>query len=525
MPDLIIKNALILDGTGKAPYPADLKVKADRIQEIGTIKPGPKDQVIDAKGLALSPGFVDVHGHSDYHLLVVPGAESKILQGMTTEIGGNCGYSAAPIQGGIKKERAKFLKDELGVRLNFQELKEYFAELKRKKIGVNFGELVGYNTVRGNVIGYRRNAPDAKEMKKIQAQIEKALMEGAFGMSAGLIYAPGTFTTAEELIEALAPVNEADGIFSCHLRSEGDRLLEAIEEFIDIGKKARVKLELSHLKTGGPKNWSKLDRAFELIESAQKHGVRIKADRYPYTASFTSLSAVLPDWVFEGGEEEYRRRLKADKQRIKNELEQQYDADYWTRIALSQVFSGRAGEMEGKTVAALAQKKSVRPAEFMVELLEKEPVSPNAIFYSMSEENLDRIFLKDWVMLGSDSGARGFSGVLAKGKPHPRVFGAFPRFFAQFVREKKLFGLAEAVRKCAWMGCEHFGIRERGKIEKGFFADLVLFDPEKISDCADYENPFQAPLGIEMVLVNGEIAVKRGKLTGKMAGKIIRKEQ
>ncbi len=521
MPSLVFKNALMVDGSGQEPYPGDLKVSGDRIQGIGRIKPVPKDQVIDAHGLALCPGFVDAHGHSDYHLLALPSAKSKILQGMTTEIGGNCGYSAAPIFQEIKKEREKSLARDLELKINFQEVSEYFEELRRLKIGVNFALLAGYNTVRGNLLGYRRNPPDAKEMKQIQAQIEKALAQGCIGMSAGLIYAPGTFTTADELAEALAPVREAGGIFSCHIRSEGDMLLEAIEEFISVGKKAGVRLELSHLKTGGPKNWGKLDRAFELIENAQKDGVRIKADRYPYLASFTSLSAVLPDWVFEGGEDEYRRKLKEDRERIKTEMERQYQADYWTRIAISQVFSERAAGLEGKTVADLAIKEKVQPAELVVDLLSKESSSPNAIFYSMSEANLDRIYQKDWVMLGSDSGARGFTGVLAKGKPHPRVFGSFPRFFAEFVRGKKIFSLAEAVRKCSWMACEHFGIRDRGKLEKGFYADLVLFDPDKITDRSTFENPFQAPAGIEMVLVNGEIAVKRGKLTGKMAGKII----
>jgi N-acyl-D-amino-acid deacylase len=525
MSELIIKNALVVNGTGAEPFNADLRISFGRIRELGTLTPGPDCEVIDAQGLALCPGFVDVHGHSDYHLLSVPSGESKLLQGMTTEVGGNCGYSAAPIHGEILAERMKFLKDELKVEAKFHEVEEYFSALKTIGLGVNFALLVGYNTVRGNVIGYRRQGPDAKELKAIQAQIAKAMQAGCLGMSAGLIYAPGTFTTADELAEALAPVQEAGGIFTCHIRSEGDKLLEAIEEFILIGKKAKVRLELSHLKTGGPKNWGKLDRAFELIERAQKDGIEIMADRYPYTSSFTSLNAVLPDWVFEGGEPEYRRKLREEKLKIIAEMEQQYDPDYWERIMVSQCFSENGSDFEGKTVAELAKEKGIGPAAFVADFLEQEAVGPNAIFHSMSEANLERIFLKKWVMLGSDSGARGFTGVLAKGKPHPRVFGSFPRFFAKFMREKKMFGLAEAVKKCTSLGAEHFGIADRGKIAPGFYADLVLFDPEKISDQATFENPFQPPVGIEMVMVNGELAVSAGKLTGAPAGRVVRKKQ
>jgi len=523
MPSIIFKNALIVDGTGREPFISDLKVSGTRIKEIGRLTPGEDDLVIDAQGLALCPGFIDAHGHSDYHLLVVPSGESKILQGMTTEIGGNCGYSAGPVYGEVKKEREKFLKDELGINLNFQELKDYFAELEEKKLGINFVELVGYNTVRANVLGYRRSAPDKKEMKKIHAQIKNALEQGASGMSAGLIYAPGTYTDADELADALAPVAEAKGIFACHIRSEGDRLLEAIEEFISIGRRAKVRLELSHLKTGGPRNWHKLDRAFELIENAQKDGIEIKADRYPYTASFTSLNAVLPDWVFEGGEKEYRRRLKQEKERIKEDMEKQYEASYWDRIRVAECFGERRAEFEGKTISEMAFSEKRSAIEFVVDFLENEEVSPNAIFYSMSEDNMVRIFQKPWVMLGSDSGARGFTGVLAKGKPHPRVFGAFPRFFREFVLERKLLSLEEAVKRCTFLPAEWFRVIERGKIQEGFYADLVLFDPEKISDSASFENPFQAPLGIEMVLVNGEIAVEKGKLSGRMAGRVLRK--
>jgi len=524
MTNLIFKSCLIIDGSGAEPYISDLRVSQGKVQEIGNIPPNPEARVIDGTGLALAPGFIDAHGHSDYHLLVLPNGESKLLQGITTEVGGNCGYSAVPFLGELAKERRIGLKKEYGLKIDFRAFSEYLEKLKEKGIGFNFAPLVGYNTVRACLIGYRREAPGTKEMKRIQREIEKAMAEGAFGMSAGLIYPPGSYATKEELISALEPVREADGIFACHIRSEGERLLEAISELIEIGTKAKVRVELSHLKTSGAENWDKLDKAFELIENAQKQGLDIKADRYPYTASFTILSSVLPDWVFEGGREAYLENLKKERERIKKEMSNK-PYDYWDRIIVSQCFSKKAKEVEGKSISELAKKTGMNSIDFVLDFLSEEEISPNAIYNSMSEINMERIFQKDWVMVGSDSGARGSSGILAKGKPHPRVSGTFPKFISELVRKKNLLSLAKAIEKSSWLCAGHFGIKNRGKIEKGYYGDLVLFDPLRIEDRASFENPFLAPVGIEMVLVNGEIVVERNRLTGLTRGEVLKRKQ
>jgi len=520
MPDLIFKDVLLIDGSGKEPFQADLRIRGERIAEIGKIEPAPEETVIREMNCALCPGFVDAHGHSDYHLLVQPSADSKLLQGMTTEVGGNCGYSGAPFFGELARDRGPGLKEEYGLELKFKSAAEFFAELNSLGIAVNFAPLVGYNTVRACIIGLRREGPNQSEMRRIQKEIEKAMSQGCFGLSAGLIYPPGAYATTDELVQALEPVAEARGIFSCHLRSEGDQLIEAVQEFIEIGRKAGVRLELSHLKTGGPQNWNKLDRVFDLIENAQKDGIELKADRYPYTASFTSLSAVLPDWALEGGMEFFKDRLKADREKIRAELEAE-SPDYWTRIVVSQCFSERADSVEGKTIAELASLAKKEPADFVIDFLAGEKVSPNAIFHSMSEENMERIYQKPWVMVGSDSGARGFSGILAKGKPHPRAFGAFPRFFSQMVMRKKILSLARAAQKSSSLCAEHFRIKDRGKIAVGYYADLVLFDPETIQDQASFDAPFNPPSGIEMVLVNGQIAARNGEITGRFPGKVL----
>jgi len=520
MPDTVFKDGLIVDGTGSEPFPADLRISGERIAEIGKINPSPKDTTIRLPNCALCPGFIDAHGHSDYHLLVLPTADSKLLQGMTTEVGGNCGMSGGPLFGELAKDRVGSLKEEYQLEIKFETLDGYFSALKDFGLAVNFAPLVGYNTVRGCIIGFRREPPTAKEMELIRAEIEKAMSLGCFGLSAGLIYAPGSYATRDELVQALQPVAQARGIFACHIRSEGDQLLEAVQEFIEIGRRAGVRLELSHLKTSGRENWSKLDRVFELIDSARAEGIDIKADRYPYTASFTSLSALLPDWVFEGGGTAYQSRVSSDREKIKKELEQK-PPDSWQRIVISQCFSDKAKSIEGKSIAELAQRKKKAPVDFFLDLMAQEKMAPNAIFHSMSEENMNRIYQKEWVMMGSDSGARGFDGILAKGKPHPRAFGAFPRFIAHAARKTKLMSLAKAVEKATRMPAEHFRIKDRGKIQVGCFADLVAFDPEAIQDRATFENPFIPPYGIELVMVNGQIAAMNGEAVGRLPGKVL----
>ena len=524
MSDIVFSSPLVVDGTSKEPFVADVKVSGERISQIGKILPKKSDRVIPAKGLVLAPGFVDAHSHSDYHLLILPSAESKILQGITTEIGGNCGYSPAPVFGKLAGEREKSLSQEYSLKKStFRELKDFLKELDELKIALNFAPLVGYNTIRASVMGFENRPPSKTELKKIQNEIEKALLQGAFGVSAGLIYPPGCYASKDELVEALAPLREAGGVFACHIRSEGDKLIEAVSELIEIGKKAGVRIQLSHIKTSGPRNWHKLDKVFELVENAQKHGLNIMADRYPYTASFTSLSAVLPEWVFEGGEEKYRERLRKERDKIKSEILKRYDGDYWRRVIISQSFEQGWERIEGKSIAQIAEEEKKPPCDILLEILYEHKISPSAIFRTMSEENLERIYAKNWVVVGSDAGARSGVGILAQGKPHPRAYGTFPKFFKEFVREKKLVSLKEAVRKTSALACEHFQIKERGKILEGYFADLVLFDPEKISDRADYENPFLPPVGIKLVMVAGRVVVEDGKITGEFSGKTLRK--
>ncbi len=525
--DLLFQNATIVDGFGREPFAADVAVEGDRIAAVGKLEAGRAGRVIAAQGLTLSPGFVDVHGHSDYHLLARPQAESKLLQGVTTEVGGNCGYSAAPVRGWLANERLNSHLRLFNLRADFQDMGEYLDRLQAERPAINYAPLAGFNTARAAVMEMSDQPASREQLQAIQDLLGKAMADGAWGVSAGLIYPPGCYARPDELAAAFQPVAQAGGIFACHIRSEGRALVEAVAEVIAVARDAGLPLQISHLKTSGRENWPKLDQVFERVGEAQKKGQVIRADRYPYLASYTGLSsAVLPEWVFAGSQESYLARLRdpATRARMEQEIAAEHpDAEYWDRVVISQVFSRKNRRFEGKSLRALAAELSRAPLDFVCDLLLEETDGPTAICHTMSEDNLRRIYEQDWVMVGSDSAVRGPEGVMAEGKPHPRVYGTFPRMLAWVVREKKMLSLAEAVRKMSADPCAALGLPERGKIEKGYFADLILFDFNRVRDLAGYEDPHQYPEGIELVVVNGRIAAEKGKPTGERAGRVLRK--
>ncbi len=526
--DLLFKGAHIADGTGGKVFQADLAIKGDRIEEIGGLSAAQAQRIIPAHEFILAPGFVDMHGHSDYQILARPEADSKVLQGITCEIAGNCGYSAAPVSGELFKERAESCKKLLGLEIKFSTLDEYLEQVQSLKPGINFAPLVGYNTLRAGAMGYKTGSPSRLEMKEIKVALEQALDQGAFGMSAGLAYAPACYSKRDELFSCASSVTRAKGFFACHIRSEGRGLIEAVQEMLDIAAGSGVSLEISHLKTSEKENWAKLDRVFELIESAQESGLKVRADRYPYLAAFTGLSSILPEWVFAGTRDDYLSRLREDasRQKIKEDVENLHpDPGYLGRVVLAEVFDPDMKHLEGMSIEQAAEECGQSPMDVALDLLAGDGESPTAIYHTMSEQNLFRILQKEWVMIGSDSAVRSREGVLSKGKPHPRAFGTFPRILAYAVRQKQILSLEDAIKKMTSDPCHMAGIKDRGRIQKGFFADLVLFDPEKIQDRATYEDPHQFPEGIEMVVVNGKVAAEKGRLSSQRAGKILRRSE
>lgn len=520
MYDLIIKDGLIVDGSGRSAFLTDLGIKGERIYSVGGLEGAAARRVIMAGGLAVSPGFIDVHGHSDLTLLVDRSAPSKIRQGITTEVGGNCGFSGAPALSQAQK-KLESRKTAYDLTSSWTYLEEYLEILQAGGLGINFVPLVGQGNLRASVVGYEDRSASPEEIEKMKSLLARSLKEGAFGLSSGLLYPPGCFTPTEELIALTRIVADSEGIYASHIRGEGDHLLEAITEALATARESRVKLQISHLKTAGKKNHHKIDEVFRLIDEALTEGLDLGTDCYPYAAGATDLDAVLPPWTYEGGIEEEIRRLKdpSSRQRLKKEME---DTD-WDEIMISGVVHKENQWMEGKRISEVAEFKEIDPFEFLLDLLIEEKAGTSAIYFSMSESNLRRILRQPYCTIGSDASARHESGPLVEGKVHPRTFGAFPRVLAKYVREEKEFSLEEAVHKMTGQPATRFGLPDRGIIGEGMFADLVIFDPGLIKDTATYQSPYHYPEGIEYVILNGRLAVDKGIPTGILSGRVIRK--
>ncbi len=544
--DILIKGGTVFDGTGSAPYEADIGVSGDTItfidrnSEAGIRKHA---RTIDARGLTVVPGFIDTHSHSEFTLLADPRAEGKICQGITTEINGNCGLSAAPLTGEAMKQREADLR-EFDIRERWTTFEEYFDLLEKTGISLNFVTLAGHGNIRACVSGYKDKKLTASDLRKMQFFLAQAMREGAIGLSTGLIYPPGVYSDTDELIDLCraltqssgkVPVMESprpsfvgggrSGIYTSHMRSEGDDLIESIEEILRIVKEAGIRGHISHIKTSGEKNWHKIDRALQIIEDARAGGAGVTCDRYPYTASSTDLDTVLPSWSYEGGSEEEIRRLKndRDRDRIKREvLSEHPEMKYWESIYVSSVSSEKNRWIEGKSIAFVARKENSDPVDMIFKILIEEKLRVGAIFSSMSESNLRRFLSLPYVMIGTDSSARSADGPTSRGKPHPRGFGSFPRFLGRYIRDDSLMGLSKAIHKITMLPAYTFGINNRGLLKKGAFADIVVFDYEKVRDRATFDEPFLKPEGIHYVIVNGVPALWEGKSTGVGAGRVLR---
>ncbi len=531
---LLIKNITIYDGTGAEGYKADILVDGDRIAEIipsppagdgrvGAAAPGAR--VIDGSGLAACPGFIDIHAHSEYSLLAEPAAPSKVMQGVTTEVSGNCGMSAAPLIGEAAKARQSELA-ELGVERTWDNFGGYFEALEKARPALNFATCCGHGNLRASVLGYADRGPSEDEFRRMEALLGEAMEAGALGLSTGLIYPPGVYSDTEELVRLAKTAGRMGGLYTSHMRSEGARVIEAIEEAITIGREAGIPVQISHLKTAGPSNWPKLPAIIETIERARAGGVDVTADRYPYTASSTDLDAILPSWAYEGGAARELERLKDKETRallVKEVLENHPVPEYWGRVMIASVVTEGNRALEGKTLAEAAKARGQEAVDALMDILVEESVRAQAIYFSMSEENLIKLLKQPWLMAGSDSTARAISGVTRQGKPHPRGFGSFPRLLGRYVRETGALTLPQAVRKTSGMAADRLGLARRGYLRPGYFADILVFDPATIADTAAYEDPYRFPSGIKCVIVNGEIAVEDGVQTAARAGRVLKR--
>ena len=524
--DLMIIGGTVFDGSGSPGVRADIAVKGGKIAAIGASLDSSKArEVIEAKGMAVAPGFIDPHTHTDIHLLVNPKAESKIRQGVTTEVGGNCGGSCVPVADKDFEERKELLKERFDLDLTWNDITGFFGQLEKRGSAVNYAMLVGNGTLRNMVIGpYDRPATE-EELTRMKRLVTENMQAGAVGLSSGLEYAPSNFASTEELVELCREVARYGGKYATHMRSEDDLLLEAIDEAVTIARDAQVSLQISHFKACYRRNWDKLDAAFEKVEQAQKELGNVLCDRYSYHAYSTGLSMFFPMWAREGETEDFINRLKDESldSRIREYvMEREEMIGSWDNVLISSVHTDGNKHVVGKTVLAAAKEAGKPGYEFARDLIIEEENRVSMIGFAMSEDNLKRVLAHPRVVVGSDGNSLADYGPLSEGIPHPRSYGTFPRVLGRFVREEQIMPLETAVRKMSGLTADQFGFTGRGYLREGYFADAVVFNPDTVIDRATWSEPHTYPAGIDYVVVNGRIVIREGEHTGELPGMILK---
>ena len=557
---LVIQNGLVVDGSGKPGFCGDIVIDGDKIVEVtgngrdaSPTRPrttDPQQTTIDASGCIVSPGFVDAHAHSDAYLVLEPDAPSKISQGITTEINGQCGGSVAPRYG-----EARLSGDWatlLGSRLTWRSLAEYRTVLEAAKPAINTIQFIGHNTLRSSVVGYAGRAATSDELKEMQRLLAESLDAGGWGLTTGLIYQPGKYSTPEEVVALAKVAAERGAFYATHMRSEGDRILEAIDEVIDLVRATGIRAEVSHLKTSGKRNWHKIDAVLEKIENAIGEGLLLGSDRYPFCAAGTDLDIVLPDWAQEGAAPAEMARFADPATRAKIVAEINASDRDWSTVMIggtwhesTKPFSGQSvSEILGSQLATRdmvgarlvgaplrgdrgrvgdASLPSVSPGELICHILELDGCKTGAFFFGMSEDNLDKILSRPWIVPGSDASLRAPWGPLGADHPHPRAYGTMPEFY----RRVRALGVSreEAIARMTSVPARRFGIAHRGVIEKGAFADIAIWKEDEFSSSATYVEPHKFSRGVKAVLVNGAVSYTEGMFSGNRAGRFLERKQ
>ncbi|HEY3308188.1 MAG TPA: D-aminoacylase [Desulfuromonadaceae bacterium] len=525
----IFKGATVVDGSGAPPYSADVAIKGDRIVELALCVGSGSGTVINASGLVLAPGFIDIHSHSDMTLFKYPLCESKIFQGVTTEVTGNCGLSLFPMQAGREQDLIDFLGlhdfslPEEG--LVWNDLAQHAAYIEHHGAGINLAPLVGHCVLRIAAMGMDDRRPTAAEMERMQELLELALKQGAWGMSTGLIYPPGSYAATEELVGLAKTLASFDALYTSHIRSETERLFEAIEEAIAIGRESGARIQISHLKAMGKGNRGRAAEALNRLAQARLSGVDVAADQYPYEASATTLTAVVPQWAHEGGAAAMLQRLRdpALQERIKDDIGREMAArEGAAGIMISNCGSAKNHHLSGKTIAAISVAWECPVEEVVIRLIDQEQGAVGAIFFSMAVEDVATILADPQVAVGSDG--HGLNAAQAAGETtHPRSYGSFARVLGRSVREDNLLSLPIAVHKMTGLPAARLGFSDRGLIRPGFAADLVLFDPATIHDCSEYADPHHYAGGVIHVFINGQPVLRDGEHTGIKSGKVLKR--
>jgi N-acyl-D-amino-acid deacylase len=526
--DLKIEGATVIDGTGTAGGRADVGIRDERIVALGDLSREPAGNRLHAAGKTVAPGFIDMHSHSDWRLLGNRRAESKIRQGVTTEVVGNCGFSPAPASDEFLDDLRSFaLYVPKGMDFRWRSVGDYLRAYDAGGLALNVVQLVGHGTLRVAVMGFARRAPDARELTRMQKLLADAHEDGAWGLSTGLIYAPGSYAATEEIVTLARVAARHRGFYASHIRGEGATLLDAVAEAIRIGREADLPVQISHVKAAGRPSWGRVADALALVDAARGEGLDVTADVYPYTASSTSLRTLLPDWALEGGPEAMLERLAdpAARARIRREvLSPATGHGLAERVGWENVMIAgceHRTDAIGKRLSEIAAARGLEPVDAMLELLADVAGRAAVIQFQIDEADLRRVLVHRHVMIGSDGSALAPYGEMAAGQPHPRSYGTFPRVLGEYVREQRVLALPHAIHKMTVLPARRLGLRDRGVIAVGARADLVVFDARRVADLATYEAPHRYPAGIEHVLVNGRFVIKDGEHTGSLPGRVL----
>lgn len=522
--DLLIKNGTIIDGSGADGFPADIGIRGERVVAIGSLVDAAAASVIDAQDRVVAPGFVDPHTHSDFTILQDPYCNSKIRQGVTTEIGGNCGFSLFPLLSGkiaSVKSYVSFMPGSLD--WNWGSFKDIEGLLAKSGVAGNFGSLVGHGMARIMAMDFSSEAAGRDQLAVMTDLISEALSQGAVGLSLGLAYPPGSYANREELTVLSGVVRSyPHALVTAHLRDEGDGLVDSVEEILHVARETGVPVHISHHKATGPANWGKVHRTMEMMAAAAAEGFDVTFDVYPYTAGNTTIVSLFPRWSMNKGVEGLMERIVTERSRIAREMEAQAQrVGGWDRIVVATVKTEQNKPCEGKSIAEIARERAVDGVSAIIDLCASERGAVNVILFYIDDEDIKAVMRHPQSMFGSDGKILKTEGPLSAGKPHPRNFGAFPRILAKYVREDKTLSLPAAIRKMTSLPAAKFSLDRRGLLKEGYFADITIFDPLTVRDTATFSNPQQYPVGIPHVIVNGVAVIKDGELTGALPGKVL----
>ena len=528
--DVIIRGGTVYDGTGAEGAQLDVAIAGDTIVAIGDLSAASARIEIDASGLAVAPGFINMLSWATESLIEDGLSQGDIRQGVTLEVFGE-GSSMGPVNESMRAEQLE-QQGDIEFEIPWTTLSQYLEHLVERGIAPNVASFIGATTVRVHEVGFEDRPPNAAELERMRGLVRQAMLEGALGLGSSLIYAPAFYARTDELIELAKVAGEYGGMYISHMRSEGNRLLQAVEELITISREAELPAEIYHLKAAGEANWSKMDEVIARVEAARADGLRITADMYTYTAGATGLDAAMPPWVQEGGHDAWVERLRDPAIRSRVEQEMRTPTDEWENLYLA---AGTAENvllvgfrqdslkyLTGKTLAEVASERGTTPEATAMDLVVADDSRVGTVYFLMSEENIGKQIALPWVSFGSDAGSLAPEGVFLGSNPHPRAYGNFARLLGRYVRDRQIISLAEAVRRLSGLPADNLSLRRRGRLAPGFFADVVVFDPARIQDHATFSEPHQFSEGVHYVLVNGSLVLRDGEPTGATPGRVVR---